>query len=175
MSDDDDIETQLDEADDEDFAEPDLAEPDLGEDLDEEDLADGLEDLDGDEFVGEIDALGTDEDQDVVDIDPAAERPRARTGDEKEDEDDEEVDPDDVEADLDTILKDRLEAYDEDAEDDEEEEVQAAPTEEGDLPSKREGEFPCPSCFLLVNVKQIARSGSCPHCGDPIQIPSSMV
>ena len=46
--------------------------------------------------------------------------------------------------------------------------------EEGDLPQKKEGEFPCPSCFLLVSAKQVARSGYCPHCGDPITVPAGL-
>ena len=128
-----------------DLEEEDFAEPELGEDVDDDAIADELADIE----------------------EP---RPRVRTED-KEDEDEDEVDPDDVEADLDTILKDRLEAYDETAEDDEEEPAGATTVEEGDLPSKREGEFPCPSCFLLVSAKQVARTGNCPHCGDPIQIP----
>ena len=101
--------------------------------------------------------------------------PEARAaGEDKEEEDEEELDPDDVEADLDTILKDRLEAYDEAGEDEEEEEAIAGVAEEGDLPQKKEGEFPCPSCFLLVSAKLVARTGYCPHCGDPISIPAGL-
>lgn len=157
-----------------DLEEEEFAEPELGEDVDDDAIADELADIDelGDD-LGEDDFVDVLEDSlDVHDVLAAVEepRPRVRTED-KEDEDEDEVDPDDVEADLDTILKDRLEAYDETAEDDEEEPAGATTVEEGDLPSKREGEFPCPSCFLLVSAKQVARTGNCPHCGDPIQIP----
>jgi len=67
---------------------------------------------------------------------------------EEEDDDDELLAPDDVEADLDTILKDRMVAA-EDEEDEEEE-----PEERGEaadrLQPKRADEQLCPRCFLLV-------------------------
>ena len=158
-------------------------EPELGADIDEE-LEDGdLEDLADEDLSDEDDdALVDDEFTDETDEPAEAEeeaveerRPRPRTGaDDKEEEDEEELDPDDVEADLDTILKDRLEAYDEAGEEEEEEEAIAGVAEEGDLPQKREGEFPCPSCFLLVNAKLVARTGYCPHCGDPISVPATL-
>ncbi|MEZ5250976.1 MAG: hypothetical protein R2713_17710 [Ilumatobacteraceae bacterium] len=57
--------------------------------------------------------------------------------------------PDDVEADLDTILKDRLVAAEEEGNEDEEE-----PEERGEqadrLQPKRADEQLCPNCFLLV-------------------------
>jgi hypothetical protein len=162
-------------------------EPELGDDIDAEldgDLEEGdLEDIADDE-LGDDDDDALVDDEFAVTAEPAPEaeeeaveerRPRAKAaGDEKEEEDEEELDPDDVEADLDTILKDRLEAYDEAGEDEEEEEVIAGVAEEGDLPQKREGEFPCPSCFLLVSAKQVGRTGYCPHCGDPISIPATL-
>ena len=170
--DNDDIQVDVDEDAEDDEFEAALEDPDLAE----EDLVD--EDF---ELVDEEEAFGEDEtlDDSVLVVDEIEEDADARprpVRDEKEDEDDEEVDPDDVEEDLDTILKDRLEAYDEDAEDDEEEDVApAAPTDESDVPQKREGEFPCPGCFLLVSAKQVKRSPYCPHCGDPIQVPADIV
>ncbi|MFN0090681.1 MAG: hypothetical protein ACKVWR_10505 [Acidimicrobiales bacterium] len=150
---------------------------DLVEDLDE--LGEeGLEDdLDEDALVGdEIDAdLADDEleEEIVEDLTPAPARPR--TDAKEEEDDDEEPDPDDVEADLDTILKDRLEAYDDDEEEEGEDEVQApaAVDDEDGLPQKKEGEFPCPSCFLLVSPAQLHPDDPvCPHCGDMIVVPS---
>ncbi|MBI5088877.1 MAG: hypothetical protein HZB15_08480, partial [Actinobacteria bacterium] len=68
---------------------------------------------------------------------------------EDEDEDDDMLAPDDVEADLDTILKDRLVAVEDETNEDEEE-----PEERGEqadrLQPKRADEQLCPSCFLLV-------------------------
>lgn len=159
-------------------------EDELGDDefvdvIDDDELVDGDDEFaDGeDAFDGDAaDTFTADEPADEEEAAPTpAPRPAARRGgDDKEEEEEEELDPDDVEADLDTILKDRLEAYEETGDDEEEEEVAAAVAEEGDLPSKKEGEFPCPSCFLLVSAKQVARSGYCPHCGDPISVPAGL-
>ena len=168
-----------------DEAEDEFAEPDLGADIDEDELSDDDEDfsgdIDADELVDADDDFADDTEEAFVVEEPAeaepAEadaRPARRGADDKEEEEEEELDPDDVEADLDTILKDRLEAYEENGEDEEEEEVATAVAEEGDLPQKKEGEFPCPSCFLLVSAKQVARSGYCPHCGDPITVPAGL-
>ena len=69
-----------------------------------------------------------------------------------EDEDDEDLTtPDDVEADLDTILKDRLvAAEDQPNEDDEEQEVEDRSTDGDALQPRRADEEMCTSCFLLV-------------------------
>ena len=68
-------------------------------------------------------------------------------------------DPDDVEADLDTILKDRIAAGDESDED--EEEAVAADRGEPDVIEgvivKREGEFTCTGCFMIVHPRQFGR------------------
>ena len=132
-------ETEIDEADfegEEDF-EADLVDDD--ELVDEEAIAE-------DEEAGEEEEAGA----------PAA-RP-AKTGEEEGEEDDlEDVDPDDVEADLDTILKDRIAAAD-DEEDEEEDEVVDV-DERGDtnkIQPRRPGEFVCQSCFLLKPRTQLA-------------------
>jgi hypothetical protein len=153
----------------------DFDDSDLGDEIDEE-LVGDLEDLDEDALGEDDEEFGEQIDEVLVDEDEPVEEPRPRprtSAEDKEDEDEEELDPDDVEADLDTILKDRLEAYDE-GDDEEEEEAVAVSSEEGDLPQKREGEFPCPSCFLLVSAKQVSRTGYCPHCGDPLSVPAGM-
>ncbi len=157
----------------EDLEDEEFEEPELGDDIDEDDDLDPL--VGDDEETDFVDEVVEDEAVVAVPPKPAGKgaAKRDRPGDDKEDEDEDELDPDDVEADLDTILKDRLEAYDE-SDDDEEEESPVISTEEGDLPQKREGEFPCPSCFLLVNSKQVSRTGYCPHCGDPIAVPATL-
>lgn len=139
------------------------------EDLDEEDLDldDDLaeDDLDGEELVGD-DLVGDDLDEETE------ETTRARRADDAGEEEEDLETVDDVEADLDTILKDRLATYDEDEEDEEEE---PAPTnDDGDIPQRREFEFACPSCFLLVNAKEVRRTGECPQCGVPIDVPKGV-
>ena len=130
------------------------AEPDL------EDLDESLEEdvLDEDDVVDVVDV-------DVIDPDEIEIEPTRRTaatttteeGAEEEDDDEDLVEPDDVEAALDTILKDRLVAVEEDA-DEEDEEVEV--DDRGDpvdriLP-KRPGEFVCQSCFLVKHPSQLA-------------------
>jgi hypothetical protein len=113
------------------------------DELDEEALEDDLEETfdDDDEFA--------EADEDESDDEATAGPVRRSVAGEDEDEDDDLVAPDDVEADLDTILKDRLVASDEDGEDEEEE-----PEERGDttdrIQPKRADEELCPKCFLLV-------------------------
>jgi hypothetical protein len=115
-------------------------------DVDELDEADLEEDLEDEEFGGFEDDLADDGD-DVPESDGPV---RKSVSSEDEDEDDDIVAPDDVEADLDTILKDRLVATDDDGgnEDDEEPEDRS---EAGDrLQPRRADEQLCSSCFLLV-------------------------
>lgn len=114
--------------------------------LDEEDLdEDELVDEEDDEFGGIDEDFTEDEEED--DAEETA-GPVRRSVSEDEDEDDELLAPDDVEADLDTILKDRLVATDE--EDDEEEEPEERGETSDRLQPKRADEQLCPSCFLLV-------------------------
>jgi hypothetical protein len=125
------------------------AEPDL-EDLDES-LDEGV--LEDEDDAVEVDVIDPDA------IEPARRAAPAATEEAAEEEDDDEdlVEPDDVEAALDTILKDRLVAVEEDA-DEEDEEVEV--DDRGDpvdriLP-KRPGEFVCQSCFLVKHPSQLA-------------------
>ncbi len=169
---------------------PEEEEEDFGarsiDELDEEDLEGLVEDLDADvdsdvdidpdldpDLDTDLDEPDIDEEDDPV-VKVLAEvppRPRARA--EDGDEEEEEEESDDVEADLDTILKDRLATHDEE-EEEEEGEVPVIVTDEGELPQRKEFEFPCPSCFLLVNAKTVRRTGSCPQCGDPIEVPAGI-
>jgi hypothetical protein len=143
--------------DDDEIMEPDDVDPDLDADelaepdLDTEDLEEA--DLDEDVLVDADDEFGDDEFADEAeDEDDAASTGPARKSvavSEDEDEDDDMLAPDDVEADLDTILKDRLVAVEDETNEDEEE-----PEERGEqadrLQPKRADEQLCPSCFLLV-------------------------
>ncbi len=120
----------------------DPAEIDPGE-LDEEDLDD--EALEDEDFVALDDDFVADEEEEEDDTSGPV---RRVVSGEEEDEDEEMLAPDDVEADLDTILKDRMVAADdEDDEDDEPEERGEAADR---LQPKRADEQLCPSCFLLV-------------------------
>ncbi len=91
---------------------------------------------------------------------------RKRSEDVEDDED--EPDDDDVEADLDTILKDRIAAGDEE---DEDEEAPEEPTgEAAERVAPRSGdEFACTTCFLIVHPRQFGKAGSyrCPEGYDP--------
>jgi hypothetical protein len=151
-----------DDATDDDFegAEPDA---DLEEDLDEDELVD-------DELVDETEIAVEPEDLVVAEVEePVAEpevvpaRARKTREEDGEDEDDE-VDPDDVEADLDTILKDRIAATED--EEDEDETVEVTRTEgppaDGVTP-KKANEFVCTGCFLLVNPAQFGKPSD-PRC-----------
>jgi hypothetical protein len=135
-----------------------LDEDDLDEDVlddefvDEDDVLDEEDDLaDGDEIDTELidvvavpgvlvetpEGEGEDEDDDVVDLD-------------------EELHPDDVEEALDVVLRERTVAagLEEDEEDDEE------PDDRGEAGTKivprRENEFLCKSCFLVLPLHQLA-------------------
>jgi hypothetical protein len=139
--DDDDVIESPEEFDDAEEADDEPADIDV-DDLDEDSLEDDLEEnFDDDEFA--------DDDETESDDEAAAGPVRRSVVGEDEDEDEDLVTPDDVEADLDTILKDRLVASDEEGEDEEEE-----PEERGDtmdrIQPKRADEELCPKCFLLV-------------------------
>jgi hypothetical protein len=129
------------------FEETEDVEIDPGE-LDEDELDDELVEIgeDDDLLEGDEDFVAVEEEEE--DDDTSGPVRRAGTS-EDEDEDEDMIAPDDVEADLDTILKDRLVAADDedDAEDEEPEERGEAVDR---LQPKRADEQLCPSCFLLV-------------------------
>ena len=118
------------------------------EEIDVEDLdEDALADEDDDEFGGLADEF---EEVEETEEEAAAAGPvrRSLSGDE-DDDDDDLITPDDVEADLDTILKDRLVANDDEGnEDDEEPEDRSEQSDR--LQPKRADETLCSNCFLLV-------------------------
>jgi hypothetical protein len=159
MADENDVEETEDELDEE-FEEDEFADE---EELDEVDEAVG-EDVDDDE------AAATDEEEEEEeegDLTPRTSRKRPSGEEEDEDEDE---DDDDVEADLDTILKDRIAAGD-DLEDEEEEEVpdRNDPDASDGVTAKKEGEFTCTNCFLIVHPRQFGRRDNpqCPEGYDP--------
>jgi len=119
---------------------PELDEAELEEDLEEDASFEVLED---DDFV-EADEEA-DEDEDDATSGPV----RRSVSAEDEDEDDDMLAPDDVEADLDTILKDRLVATEDEVNEDEEEPEDRAEAADR-LQPKRADEQLCPNCFLLV-------------------------
>lgn len=119
------------------------------EDLDEEALVE--DDEFGDPFDGDVDA-DADADVDVEEEEEAeTEGPvRKSVAADEEDDDDDIIAPDDVEADLDTILKDRLVAAEDEGGEDEEDEPEDRSESSDRLQPKRADEQLCPSCFLLV-------------------------
>lgn len=136
------------------------------EDLDEDlDLDDELEEEPVELEDGQDGAAGAgEEEKDDEDDSPPA--PKSDT----DDEEDDEADPDDVEADLDTILKDRIASGDDEDEEDEEE-VAPPPTDvTGErVAPKREDEWTCEGCFLIVSARQFGRRSDprCPSGEDP--------
>jgi hypothetical protein len=139
--------------------EPDLDEDDLDEDvLDEEFVED-----DDDEILAEDDLAEGEEIEtellDVVAVPGVLVTPSEGEGDEEEDDVvdlDEELHPDDVEEALDVVLRERTVAagLEEDEEEDEE------PDDRGEAGTKivprRENEFLCKSCFLVLPLHQLA-------------------
>jgi hypothetical protein len=136
---------------------------------DDDDDPDLLEDEDALDIPLD-DELGVDDDVDVVVEDEIIDEPiparRAKVV-EDDDDDEDEADPDDVEEDLDTILKDRIASGDDLDEEDEEDEQKDDRGEvelaEG-VTAKREGEFTCMGCFMIVHPRQFGKKDrlTCP-------------
>jgi hypothetical protein len=147
-------------AEDEDFTEDtefdeELVEGDVDpEDLDEDVLGGDEEEEEEGFGLGEEDDTALEDDADDLGEETGKTR---RPASEDEDDDEDLIDPDDVEADLDTILKDRLVAAEDEPEDDEEE---VETDDRGDpvdrIQPRRPGEFVCQSCFLLKHPSQLA-------------------
>ncbi len=126
-----------------------------GPDLEDPELIAEVLDEDGDEFGDDEEAFDDDEsdetDEGDDDDDEAAKSGPVRrsVATDDEDDDDDIIAPDDVEADLDTILKDRLVAAEDETNEDEEE-VEERGEQADRLQPKRADEQLCPNCFLLV-------------------------
>ena len=140
----------------EDFVEDDI--DDLDEDLDDE--------ID-DEFDSVLDDDDIDDDLDEEDEEDDNGPARGTAMSDEEDGDGEDIDPDNVEADLDTILKDRLAAGDDE---DEDEETPEPPQEAaGQVAPKRDNEWTCQGCFLIVSSSQFGPRDNprCPSGEEP--------
>jgi Domain of unknown function (DUF4193) len=135
--------------------EPTLDEEDIDEDVLEEDFVED-DDVLEDDLVEEIDP----EIIDVVAVVPGILVAPAETADEDEEDDvvdlDEELHPDDVEEALDVVLRERTVAagLEEDEEDDEEPDDRGEPGTK--IVPRRENEFLCKSCFLVLPRHQLA-------------------
>ena len=136
-------------------------EEEADEELEPEELDDeALLEEEDDEFpaiVEDEDGLPADEEGEGEEEEEEAEPAARRAAGDDEEDDDELLDADDIEADLDTILKERLVAAEEEP-DDEEDEVEV--DERGEplerLQPRRPGEFVCQSCFLVKHPSQLA-------------------
>lgn len=133
--------------------EPTLDDDDLDEDVLEEDLVED-DDLLDDDLVEEID-----EDIIVVPVPGALVEPTETPAEEEEDDVvdlDEELHPDDVEEALDVVLRERTVAQGLEEEEEEDDE----PDDRGEPGTKivprRENEFLCKSCFLVLPRHQLA-------------------
>jgi len=134
--------------------EPTLDDDDLDEDVLEEDLTDDDELLD-DDLVDDLD----DDIVAVVAVPGVLVEPVAAVPEEEEDDVvdlDEELHPDDVEEALDVVLRERTVAQGLEEDDEEDDE----PDERGETGTKivprRENEFLCKSCFLVLPRHQLA-------------------
>ena len=111
------------------------------------------EDLEEDE-----DPLAEDDDDELEEEDEEEPPERnAKRPPQSEGEFDDEVDPDNLEADLNTILRDRIAAGDDIEDDDEVDEVEAGQPAEmlGSVTPRRDDEWLCEGCFLLVSKSQL--------------------
>ncbi|MCY4629632.1 MAG: DUF4193 family protein [bacterium] len=138
----------------------------LGLDIEEEDspafdpeFDEDLEDDSDDPLDDDDDELEEDE-KDAPPKPPAAKRPPQVEG-----EFDDEVDPDNLEADLNTILRDRLVAGDDIESAEEAGEVETGQPAEllGSVTPRRDDEWLCEGCFLLVSKSQLG-SRKAPRC-----------
>ena len=127
---------------------------DIGEDLDGE-----FEDVLADDDLSKDldDELDEEEEEEDGKNGPV----RNATMSEDEEGDGEDIDPDNVEADLDTILKDRLAAGDD--EDEDEDTPDPSPETTGQVAPKRDNEWTCQGCFLIVSSSQFG-SREDPRC-----------
>ncbi len=139
---------------DEDLETGDAADPELEDEIEgAEEFEDELEDEDPEEIVDEPEADDAEDSEDEAAV-PAR---RARAGGEDDEDDEDDLNPDDVEADLDTILKDRIASGDDlDDEDEEVDDRSDGEVVEG-VTAKREGEFTCTACFMIVHPRQFGR------------------
>ena len=145
-------------SDDDNLLDLDIEEEEADEAFDPE-FDEDIEEDDDDPLADDDDELEEDDEEEVP------ERTAKRPAQAAEGEFDDEVDPDNLEADLNTILRDRIAAGD-DVEDDEETgEVETGQPAEllGSVTPRRDDEWLCEGCFLLVSKSQLG-SRTEPRC-----------
>ena len=139
--------------------EPALDEDDLDEDVLEDEFVDDEDLLDDEEEISDDEEIDT-ELIDVVAVPGVHVEPSEGEGEEDAEDDvvdlDEELHPDDVEEALDVVLRERTVAAGLEEDDEEEDE----PDDRGEAGTKivprRENEFLCKSCFLVLPLHQLA-------------------
>lgn len=135
-------------------------------DLDIEDDAAAFDPEFDEELEDDEDPLTDDDDDDELEEDeeetPERDAKRPPQG---EGEFDDEVDPDNLEADLNTILRDRIAAGDDIEDDDGVSEVETGQPAEmlGSVTPRRDDEWLCEGCFLLVSKSQLGSRNE-PRC-----------
>ncbi len=135
-------------------------------DLDIEDDAAAFDPEFDEELEDDEDPL-TDDDDDELEEEDEEETPErnAKRPPQGEGEFDDEVDPDNLEADLNTILRDRIAAGDDIEDDDGVSEVETGQPAEmlGSVTPRRDDEWLCEGCFLLVSKSQLGSRNE-PRC-----------
>ena len=147
---------------------PDEHEEIPAEDFGDGDIADDLDEVFEDDLEDDLDEDLEDdleEEEAEEEADNGSTRGSAMSDD--EDGDTEDIDPDNVEADLDTILKDRLAAGDD--EDEDEDTPDPVPEAAGQVAPKRDNEWTCEGCFLIVSSSQFGPRNNprCPSGEEP--------
>ncbi len=135
-------------------------ETDAGFDPEFDDALDVDEEVPVVEVEVDVDDAKVDEADEVKPPEPATKRPATTDG-----EDDDEVDPDNLEDDLNTILRDRIAAGDDLADEDDADETDTGQPAEmlGTVTPRRYDEWLCEGCFLLVSKSQLG-SRKDPRC-----------
>ena len=135
-------------------------ETDAGFDPEFDDALDVDEEVPVVEVEVDVDDAKVDEADEVKPPERATKRPATTDG-----EDDDEVDPDNLEDDLNTILRDRIAAGDDLADEDDADETDTGQPAEmlGTVTPRRYDEWLCEGCFLLVSKSQLG-SRKDPRC-----------
>ncbi|MCE2531032.1 MAG: hypothetical protein J4F44_00865 [Acidimicrobiia bacterium] len=144
-------------SDDDNLLDLDIEEEEVDETFDPE-FEEGIEEDDDDPLADDDDELEEDDEEKVPERN-AKRPPQAAEGDLDE------VDPDNLEADLNTILRDRIAAADDVVDDEEAGEVETGQPAEllGSVTPRRDDEWLCEGCFLLVSKSQLG-SRTEPRC-----------
>ena len=125
-----------------------------------DDEIDAEEEVLVDDAAAEVDDAEVDEEGEAEEPKRAPKRPVTSDG-----EDDDEVDADNLEDDLNTILRDRIAAGDDLADEDDADETDTGQPAEmlGSVTPRRDDEWLCEGCFLLISKSQLG-SRKDPRC-----------